>query len=1128
MKTKSVATVGCAPQTCVCVWGGGHSLSALTLTAAALVAAVAASAADGTWVARDGVGTSAASFADWSDTANWVDGTVPTSLDADTATLTAAAKAGQFICLGGADLALKDLSGWGSDVGAGRAVLVGDGSLQVSYAGDLSGVSLYAPWSRNGGATAASVYAGLMNAEICGDCSDFYFNTLLKGTVQFRSDRYASAAGGTRANGPLPNRARPVLNGGARVVLTAPRGTAEALTATFAQTEGSPFLVAVGDHETLPVGTAVTGAGVPDGTWLKRIFPDGAIELSAAVTATADANALSFAPLAVSATQTLSEVVGFNAAGGLELRFQKYGEADTFRVEVDKISDRATSSRTVAFATDDGFCPATLVLMADQTYAAYTWDLQNVHLELQGDIVGPKVQSRAATDRVRVTVPGSREQAVSNVVAFAGALTKDGTGTLRLGVGGGFASDAAIVVEEGVFAPFAAEGVTQGVIPNLTVRKGAGYRPTADVKVVNLTLEAGAKLEGSGDVTAQLVYDNLTGTLGDCVLGGGAYVLLADTGAAFGLVPVSGTAEIACFGDETVLTYANDGLVRVTGSGTLDVLLVGGGGGGGCYSGGGGGGGGFVYRQAFAVEPGLYSVSVGRGGAGGVNRASGEDGTKSAAFGLTALGGGGGGYAASGRDGASGGGGGAMPCYNGAQDVLDTRAGGVAQADGYGFAGGSSTNCYYTWFRTHGGGGGGAGGAGQAAAGKQGGGGGEGRACAISGRETVYGGGGAGGTGGYVTAVGGTGGGGDGGRTMTYPAASNGADGTDGLGGGGGGGGSAGDTSGDGGDGGDGVVILRFRPSAPTALPARDALATGGDVTHRKGYEIHTYRQDGTFDLSADAVVDILLVGGGGSGGYGCGGGGGGGGVVVLTNCFLFAGSYTVGVGAGGAAPTAWGSSSGAPSYILQPGVAATNLVAYGGGGGGSRAISSGAAADGGSGGGAGGPYSVWESKAISGGTGVAGQGHDGGSSLHVKDSGFSVFGGGGGGAGAPGTSADGTADPYVKGVGGRGVTCDYSGTAACYGGGGSGGSSGYQNGGDAGYDVAASEGGGGRGAGIKAPYGSGAYPGEDGTDGLGGGGGGGGGNVDNNAGGCGGKGGDGLVIIRYRYRPNGFAIIVK
>lgn len=1089
--------------------------------AAACAAVFTASAADGTWVSRADVGTSVANFAVWSDAANWEGGTIPSSLD-DTATLDAAAN--RYIRFGG-EFALKELK---NSLSADAAVLVGDDALTLSAAGDLMGVCLYSPWKRNGGT--ASLYAGLWNAWICGDCSELHYRTLLKDTVRFGYDRYASAAGGTRTNGPIPGGSSLYLSGGARVWLTAPRGTAETRTATFAQTAGSPFLVAVGDHETLPVGTAVTGAGIPDGTWLKRIFPDGSIELSSAATTTVDANALAFAPLAVAVTQTLGEILGFNAAGGLTLGFQKYGSADAFRVEVKGIRDSASSVRTVFFTTEAGFLPATTVFTADVTWPNYTLDLQSVHFELQGDIRGPKVQSRTATDAVRLTVPDGREQTVSNVVAFAGALVKDGDGTLLLDASGQFGASSTLVVEAGVFAPFLPDGVEAGVIPSLTIRAGAGYRPTKGVRVVNLTLEAGARLDGVGDLTKELVYDNLVGSLDAIVVSGGAFIHAADTGAAFGLVSVSGTAEVAGIGDETVLTYSSDGLVRITGAGTVDLLLVGGGGGGGGYSGGGGGAGGFVYAQQVAVAPGLYSIAVGRGGTGGTGRGgAGANGTASSAFGQVASGGGGGGSVSAGRGGASGGGAGAQYWYGGAKDVASTLPGGAATADGQGFDGGASTNVFQTWSKTQGGGGGGAGGAGETPpTNGKGGAGGVGRACAITGYDVVYAGGGAGGSGGYAAADGGLGGGGDGGKTLDYQTVavvSAGADGTDGLGGGGGGGGSGGDTAGDGGRGGNGVVILRFRPGAPTALPDRDTLASGGAVTHRKGYEIHTYAEGGTFSLSKDAVVDVLLVGGGGSGGYACGGGGGGGGVVVLTNLFLFAGDYEVGVGAGGATAESWGSNSGEASYIRQTGVAATNLIAHGGGGGGSRSVGKAGA----SGGGAGGPYSAWEQRLIAGGAGLAGQGHDGGTSLHGgKGANYTTYGGGGGGAGAAGTNADGTTDPKTLGVGGVGIWCDYSGKPVCYGGGGSGGSSDYQYSGTDDWAVPCAAGGGGRGAGILNPYNNGAYPGEAGVDGQGGGGGGGGGNADNIACGLGGRGGTGVVIIRYRYRPAGLAVIVK
>ena len=111
-------------------------------------------------------------------------------------------------------------------------------------------------------------------------------------------------------------------------------------------------------------------------------------------------------------------------------------------------------------------------------------------------------------------------------------------------------------------------------------------------------------------------------------------------------------------GDDCVITVTQSGTLHVTGSGTIDVLLVGGGGGSGApfdnstdlFGSGGGGGGGVVYQTGIAVTEGSYAITVGAGGAGGgemkSNKGTGgpaSNGGNSIAFGITAYGGGAGG-----------------------------------------------------------------------------------------------------------------------------------------------------------------------------------------------------------------------------------------------------------------------------------------------------------------------------------------------------------------------------------------------------------------------------------------------------------------------------------------------------
>ena len=131
----------------------------------------------------------------------------------------------------------------------------------------------------------------------------------------------------------------------------------------------------------------------------------------------------------------------------------------------------------------------------------------------------------------------------------------------------------------------------------------------------------------------------------------------------------SAEAAQSTFGNYTLFAFTSNGTFTVTGSDSIDILVVGGGGQGGMPNassnyGGGGGAGGLVWYTGFNVAEGEYSVIVGAGGptnTSGSGSRRGLDGSDSTAFGLTAKGGGGGGGQGGtppGRSGGSGGGGG--------------------------------------------------------------------------------------------------------------------------------------------------------------------------------------------------------------------------------------------------------------------------------------------------------------------------------------------------------------------------------------------------------------------------------------------------------------------------------------
>jgi hypothetical protein len=252
---------------------------------------------------------------------------------------------------------------------------------------------------------------------------------------------------------------------------------------------------------------------------------------------------------------------------------------------------------------------------------------------------------------------------------------------------------------------------------------------------------------------------------------------------------------------------------------------------------------------------------------------------------------------------------------------------------------------------------------------------------------------------------------------------------------------------------------------------------TGGNSTVTSGgYRYHTFTSSGTFTASTLGECEVLMIGAGASGGRaasGRGAGGGGAGGIQLSSLILDVGSYTVTVGAGGAAATS-------NSTLGNPG----NSSSFG-----DVEVP---------GGGAGAPESkVGMSGASAGGNGdresqtpkaLPGYGFDGGTTSGADPDSA----GGGGGAGAAGASTSGG----TGGAGGAGVNT-YSTWASAT----STGVSGFYGGGGGG-DGESSNGAGGSGGG-------GAGGGSSGTANTGSGG---GGNVNANSG----AGGSGLVIVRY------------
>ena len=292
--------------------------------------------------------------------------------------------------------------------------------------------------------------------------------------------------------------------------------------------------------------------------------------------------------------------------------------------------------------------------------------------------------------------------------------------------------------------------------------------------------------------------------------------------------------------------------------------------------------------------------------------------------------------------------------------------------------------------------------------------------------------------------------------------------------------------------------------------------ATGGTITTFGGFTIHTFTSSGTFTANRNLNVEYLVIAGGGGGASGAdrvGGGGGAGGYrssvsgefsgsnnpaepTVVVNAGT---SYSVVIGAGGAA----GSTSG--TYVGNPGSNGSSssfglITSVGGGGGGASGTSAVtySSPKGGTGGsGGGGQGYGYDGTGNNFGDPIDGQGFMGGNGFASTTVGSPQASGGGGGAGGFGR----TATNAVAGNGGNGITSSITGTAVTRAGGG---------GGTSRTGTVGTGGNGGGGAGARGSNGV------SGTANTGGGGG--AGNVEGTGVlQSGGAGGSGIVIIRYR-----------
>ena len=247
---------------------------------------------------------------------------------------------------------------------------------------------------------------------------------------------------------------------------------------------GSPYLVRVGAVHDLAPGCGVSGAGIPSGAFLRRVFSDSLVEISAPATAdSADATTGTEIEFAAYSPKTVQHLQAFDPMGGnpeWNIAYTKDREEDEFLVYIDKLSCSAPNRVIVTIDTNQRFSldsdkttyPATVFFKDVSGVPSNSIHLTKADVMFRPVVDGDTesyVRSVALDGTAKVTVSNGFATTFGDVSAFSGSIKKAGGGLLTAYTK--LASFGTIDVAEGEFAIAPTGGVA--TVSSLSVASGA-------------------------------------------------------------------------------------------------------------------------------------------------------------------------------------------------------------------------------------------------------------------------------------------------------------------------------------------------------------------------------------------------------------------------------------------------------------------------------------------------------------------------------------------------------------------------------------------------------------------------------------------------------------------------------
>ncbi|MGN0853228.1 MAG: hypothetical protein ACI4Q3_07600 [Kiritimatiellia bacterium] len=450
------------------------------------------------------VGNTPETALDWLDSANWSLGSPPAAGDS----VSFASRSGvQYVRLP-ENLTLCDLRL------VENTYLVGE-RLVFSSAGAGTNPRVYNGWifadvTMTTVADEKSPWVG--GNYFCGRLIAPYDSIIpASGMVCHRLDRYATSSNPLRTDDLQGGETAVVLHPGNASYAVYAAGAAASASA-WSQTEGSPYL-SLADASAAPVavGATVTGAGIPEGTFVRRRFTDLThIELSQPVAETLSSNVLSFAAFNPDVRLHVQRYIRQGNSGSA-LMLCKYLPDDNLQLEIDTFGNAANGTwwEIGLSSSQSPWLPGTLVLhtVGGGHRQGPSDKLHDCHLVFAGTDAGGNTvfgESRImafadAVSTARLDVPEGVGE-IANFTNLIGTLVKEGAGTLKIGLADAV-NAGALVVAAGTLE-LAARG-TAGVdgvsFASLTMAAGTTLRlPETGMTVSRVALEDGATVCGPG------------------------------------------------------------------------------------------------------------------------------------------------------------------------------------------------------------------------------------------------------------------------------------------------------------------------------------------------------------------------------------------------------------------------------------------------------------------------------------------------------------------------------------------------------------------------------------------------------------------------------------------------------